>query len=192
MPTARLPLATAVRRRLPRGGPPRPRPVSVEVSLIQAIEEFVRRKVGVGLTPLVATWSPGPGSSSSRPPTSSRTTICSSCDAVASPGRRPRSWKTCSSIWPNPPPHDRDRAGGVRLSSGRHGHADSRSSGRPTAGCPPKHHRPSAMRPERSVAEPGILGPSDRATVPGTAPVVGTSAPEDHGFIKYIYFIMIT
>lgn len=35
--------------------------VSVEVSLIQAIEEFVRRKVGIGLTPLVATWSPGPG-----------------------------------------------------------------------------------------------------------------------------------
>jgi DNA-binding transcriptional LysR family regulator len=35
--------------------------VSVEVSLIQAIEEFVRRKVGVGLTPLVANWRPGPG-----------------------------------------------------------------------------------------------------------------------------------
>lgn len=35
--------------------------VSVEVSLIQAIEEFVRRKVGVGLTPLVAEWKPGPG-----------------------------------------------------------------------------------------------------------------------------------
>lgn len=35
--------------------------VSVEVSLIQAIEEFVRRKVGIGLSPLVATWKPGPG-----------------------------------------------------------------------------------------------------------------------------------
>jgi DNA-binding transcriptional LysR family regulator len=35
--------------------------ISVEVSLIQAIEEFVRRKVGVGLTPLVAEWRPGPG-----------------------------------------------------------------------------------------------------------------------------------
>jgi DNA-binding transcriptional LysR family regulator len=35
--------------------------VSVEVSLIQAIEEFVRRKVGVGLTPLVSDWVPGPG-----------------------------------------------------------------------------------------------------------------------------------
>ena len=28
---------------------------------VEAIEEFVRRKVGVGLTPLVATWTPGPG-----------------------------------------------------------------------------------------------------------------------------------
>jgi DNA-binding transcriptional LysR family regulator len=35
--------------------------VSVEVSLIQAIEEFARRKVGVGLSPLVAGWKPGPG-----------------------------------------------------------------------------------------------------------------------------------
>ena len=35
--------------------------VAVEVSLIQAIEEFVRRKVGVGLTPMVADWRPGPG-----------------------------------------------------------------------------------------------------------------------------------
>ncbi len=35
--------------------------IAVEVSLIQAIEEFVRRKVGVGLTPLVADWKPGPG-----------------------------------------------------------------------------------------------------------------------------------
>src|SRR5262249_33236002 len=35
--------------------------ISVEVSLIQAIEELVRRKVGVGLTPLVADWKPGPG-----------------------------------------------------------------------------------------------------------------------------------
>jgi DNA-binding transcriptional LysR family regulator len=35
--------------------------VSVEVSLIEAIEELVRRKVGVGLSPLVAGWKPGPG-----------------------------------------------------------------------------------------------------------------------------------
>jgi DNA-binding transcriptional LysR family regulator len=35
--------------------------ISVEVSLIQAIEEFVRRKVGVGLSPLVPGWRPGPG-----------------------------------------------------------------------------------------------------------------------------------
>jgi DNA-binding transcriptional LysR family regulator len=35
--------------------------VAVEVSLIQAIEELVRRKVGVGLTPLVSEWRPGPG-----------------------------------------------------------------------------------------------------------------------------------
>jgi DNA-binding transcriptional LysR family regulator len=35
--------------------------IAVEVSLFQAIEEFVRRKVGVGLTPLVADWKPGPG-----------------------------------------------------------------------------------------------------------------------------------
>lgn len=35
--------------------------ISVEVSLIQAIEEYVRRKVGVGLTPLVSGWRPGPG-----------------------------------------------------------------------------------------------------------------------------------
>jgi DNA-binding transcriptional LysR family regulator len=35
--------------------------ISMEVSLIQAIEEFVRRKVGIGLTPLVAEWKPGPG-----------------------------------------------------------------------------------------------------------------------------------
>ena len=35
--------------------------VSVEVSLIQAIEEFVRRRVGVGLTPLVSEFRPGPG-----------------------------------------------------------------------------------------------------------------------------------
>jgi DNA-binding transcriptional LysR family regulator len=35
--------------------------VSVEVSLIQAIEELVRRKVGVGLSPLVSGWKPGPG-----------------------------------------------------------------------------------------------------------------------------------
>jgi DNA-binding transcriptional LysR family regulator len=35
--------------------------VSVEVSLIQAVEELVRRKVGVGLSPLVDKWRPGPG-----------------------------------------------------------------------------------------------------------------------------------
>jgi DNA-binding transcriptional LysR family regulator len=35
--------------------------VSVEVSLIQAIEEYVRLQLGVGLTPLVAEWRPGPG-----------------------------------------------------------------------------------------------------------------------------------
>jgi DNA-binding transcriptional LysR family regulator len=35
--------------------------IAVEVSLIQAIEELVRRKVGVGLTPLIAEWRPGPG-----------------------------------------------------------------------------------------------------------------------------------
>jgi len=35
--------------------------VSVEVSLIQAVEELVRRKLGVGLSPLVAGWKPGPG-----------------------------------------------------------------------------------------------------------------------------------
>jgi LysR family cys regulon transcriptional activator len=35
--------------------------ISVEVSLIQAIEEYVRRKIGVGLTPLVSGWRPGPG-----------------------------------------------------------------------------------------------------------------------------------
>jgi DNA-binding transcriptional LysR family regulator len=35
--------------------------VAVEVSLFQAIEEFARRKVGVGLTPLVADWKPGAG-----------------------------------------------------------------------------------------------------------------------------------
>lgn len=35
--------------------------ISVEVSLIPAIEEFVRRKVGIGLTPLPMKWRPGPG-----------------------------------------------------------------------------------------------------------------------------------
>lgn len=35
--------------------------ISVEISLIQAIEEYVRRKIGVGLTPLVSGWKPGPG-----------------------------------------------------------------------------------------------------------------------------------
>jgi DNA-binding transcriptional LysR family regulator len=35
--------------------------VAIEVSLIQAIEEYARRKVGVGLTALVADWKPGPG-----------------------------------------------------------------------------------------------------------------------------------
>lgn len=35
--------------------------ISVEVSLIQAIEEFVRRKIGVGMSPLVADWKPGAG-----------------------------------------------------------------------------------------------------------------------------------
>jgi DNA-binding transcriptional LysR family regulator len=35
--------------------------VTVEVSLFQAIEEFVRRKLGIGLTALVADWKPGPG-----------------------------------------------------------------------------------------------------------------------------------
>ncbi len=35
--------------------------ISVEVSLIQAIEEFVHRRLGVGLTPLVADWTPRKG-----------------------------------------------------------------------------------------------------------------------------------
>jgi DNA-binding transcriptional LysR family regulator len=35
--------------------------ISMEVNVIQAIEEFARRKVGVGLIPLVAEWKPGPG-----------------------------------------------------------------------------------------------------------------------------------
>ena len=35
--------------------------ISVEVSLIPAIEELVRRKVGVGLTPLPMNWQPGQG-----------------------------------------------------------------------------------------------------------------------------------
>lgn len=35
--------------------------VTVEVSLFQAIEAFVRRKLGIGLTALVADWKPGPG-----------------------------------------------------------------------------------------------------------------------------------
>jgi DNA-binding transcriptional LysR family regulator len=35
--------------------------VSVEVSLIQAMEEYVRLRLGVGLTALVSEWRPGPG-----------------------------------------------------------------------------------------------------------------------------------
>ncbi|MHC5541279.1 LysR family transcriptional regulator [Singulisphaera rosea] len=35
--------------------------VTIEVSLFQAIEEFVRRKLGIGLTALVPDWKPGPG-----------------------------------------------------------------------------------------------------------------------------------
>ncbi len=35
--------------------------ISVEVSLFQAIEEFVRRKVGIGMSALVAGWKPGAG-----------------------------------------------------------------------------------------------------------------------------------
>jgi DNA-binding transcriptional LysR family regulator len=35
--------------------------ISVEVSLIQGIEEFVHRRLGVGLTPLVADWTPRKG-----------------------------------------------------------------------------------------------------------------------------------
>jgi len=35
--------------------------VSIEVSLIQAIEEFVHRRLGVGLTPMVADWAPRKG-----------------------------------------------------------------------------------------------------------------------------------
>lgn len=35
--------------------------VSIEVSLIQAIEEFVHRRLGVGLTPMVADWPPRKG-----------------------------------------------------------------------------------------------------------------------------------
>ena len=154
--------------------------VSVEVSLIQAIEEFVRRKVGIGLTPLVSTWSPGPGVVKLPADHLFPHDELFLLRGAASPGRRPRSWKTCSSSRPTRPRVIGPAARGVhRLAQPVFGAVLGLPARRLSLHWPPDGR----VSPEPSF--PSTLRPGDPPP-PAPSPGGGISALEDRGLLPLL------